>query len=185
MNILKTTLPGLLLLEPDVHGDDRGYFMETWRSERYAELGLPGQFVQDNLSFSGQGVLRGLHCQHPHGQGKLVTVLQGEVFDVAVDVRYGSPTFGQWEGVSLNGKTRHQFYIPPGYAHGFCVVSETALFIYKCTDYYQPETEFGVAWDDPEIAIDWPISSPLLSAKDAHAPCLGDIPASRLPVYAA
>jgi dTDP-4-dehydrorhamnose 3,5-epimerase len=183
MNILKTTLPGLLLIEPDVHGDDRGYFMETWRSERYAEFGLPGQFVQDNLSLSAQGVLRGLHCQHPHDQGKLVTVLQGEVFDVVVDVRHGSPTFGHWEGVSLNGATRHQFYIPAGYAHGFCVISETALFIYKCTDYYQPETEFGIAWDDPDIAIDWPIDSPLLSEKDGQAPRLRDIPVERLPVY--
>ena len=184
MKILETSIPGVVIVEPDVYGDQRGFFLELWRSSRYAELGLPKNFVQDNVSLSRQGVLRGLHCQYPHSQGKLVTVLQGEVFDVAVDVRHGSPTFGAWEGVVLDGASKRQLYIPEGFAHGFCVLSDEALFMYKCTEIYKPDTEFSIAWDDPDIGIEWPIQSPQLSEKDRSAPQLKDIPPERLPVYA-
>ena len=141
MNVIETKLPGVLIVEPKVFGDDRGYFFETWQKSRYEAMGIKGKFVQDNVSFSAHGVLRGLHYQHPHDQGKLVSVLQGEVFDVAVDIRVGSPTFGQWVGVHLSGDNYRQLWIPPGFAHGFCVLSDTALVAYKCTDYYAPGAE--------------------------------------------
>lgn len=166
-----------------MYGDARGFFMETWHQQRYAAAGLPASFVQDNLSLSKQGTLRGLHFQHPHAQGKLVFVLQGEVFDVAVDIRNGSPTFGQWVGVTLSADNKRQLYIPAGFAHGFCVTSETALFAYKCTDFYQPQAEGGIIWDDPELGIEWPIDTPLLSAKDRTYPRLQELPPERLPQY--
>jgi len=157
--------------------------METYSRDRYAAAGLPVEFVQDNLSMSAKGILRGLHLQHPNGQGKLCSVLDGEVFDVAVDVRTGSPTFGRWVGVTLSSKNKRQFYVPPGFAHGFCVLSEHALFSYKCTDFYSAASELGVAWDDPDIGIDWPISSPTLSEKDQANLRLEDIPSEKLPRY--
>lgn len=172
MKVLETKLPGVLIIEPDVHGDARGFFMETWQKERYAQYGLPTNFVQDNLSFSHKGVLRGLHYQDPNPQGKLVYVLQGEVFDVAVDIRRGSPTFGQWVGVTLSSENKRQLYIPEGFAHGFCVTSETALFAYKCTDYYNPQAEHGIIWNDPDIGIEWPVKKPILSEKDKECSLL-------------
>ena len=183
MRVTATDLPGVLRLEPTVHRDPRGWFAETWRQSAYAEAGLPAAVVQDNCSSSGCGVLRGLHFQHPRGQGKLVTVLAGEVFDVAVDVRVGSPTFGRWTGATLSGATLHQLWNPPGFAHGFCVTSETALFAYKCTETYDAASEAGLRWDDPDLAIHWPVPAPRLSPKDAAFPRLRDIPRDRLPAY--
>ncbi|MBU0498485.1 MAG: dTDP-4-dehydrorhamnose 3,5-epimerase [Gammaproteobacteria bacterium] len=184
MRIEPGELPGLRIVRPARHGDSRGWFMETWRQESYAELGSGAVFVQDNLAKSEQGVLRGLHIQHPHGQGKLVQVFTGRVFDVAVDVRRGSPTFGRHEAVILDAEEPVQFYIPPGFAHGYYVMSEEAIFGYKCTDYYHPETQFAVRWDDPALGIDWPlIGEPLLSAKDRAAPLLAEIPPERLPAF--
>ena len=177
------SIEGLLIIEPTVFGDERGFFMEAYSRDRYAEMGLPREFVQDNVSLSAHGILRGLHLQHPNGQGKLCQVLEGEVFDVAVDVRVGSPTFGSWEGVRLSSENKRQLYVPPGFAHGFCVLSERALFSYKCTDFYSAATELGVAWNDPDIGIDWPIDTPRLSAKDAKNPPLKDIPQGKLPSY--
>ncbi|MEJ5260249.1 MAG: dTDP-4-dehydrorhamnose 3,5-epimerase [Anaerohalosphaeraceae bacterium] len=182
MEILPTSIPEVLLIRPAVFGDARGWFLETWQQKRYAELGLPS-FVQDNVSFSQRGVLRGLHYQHPHGQGKLVQVLQGRVFDAAVDIRVGSPTFGRYVCAELSSDNHLQMYIPPGFAHGFCVLSETALFSYKCTDFYRPDCEGGVCWNDPEIGIAWPIAEPILSAKDSRYGPLRQISPSRLPVY--
>ncbi|KLI98621.1 dTDP-4-dehydrorhamnose 3,5-epimerase [Luteimonas sp. FCS-9] len=181
MKIIETTLPGAVVLEPAVFGDARGFFFETWNAERFGQHGLPTTFVQSNVSSSAKGVLRGLHYQWPRPQGKLVSVLQGEVFDVAVDIRRGSPTFGQWEGVLLSAENKRQFWIPEGFAHGFAVLSETALFSYLCTDVYVKEADAGVRWDDPRIGIEWPIDAPQLSDKDAHAPLLSDIAQDRLP----
>ncbi|HBC93046.1 MAG TPA: dTDP-4-dehydrorhamnose 3,5-epimerase [Pelotomaculum sp.] len=183
MKVFETKLSGVVIIEPRVFGDSRGYFMETWNQSNYAQAGLNTSFVQDNLSFSSRRVLRGLHFQNPNGQGKLVYVLQGEVFDVAVDIRAGSPTFGQWTSVILSDRNHRQLYIPVGFAHGFCVISETALFAYKCTDLYNPGAEGGIKWDDPDIGIDWPISTPILSEKDSVYPKLGDIPIERLPQF--
>jgi len=183
MKVIETRLPGVMIIEPKVFGDTRGFFMETWNQTRYSEQGLPGVFVQDNLSFSSKGVLRGLHFQNPNGQGKLVYVLQGQVFDVAVDIRVGSPTFGESVGVSLSSENKRQFYIPAGFAHGFCVTSETVLFAYKCTEMYQPQSEHGVNWLDPDLGIQWPIEKPLLSKKDLINPRLKDIEQSLLPLY--
>ena len=166
MKVSDTGVPGVIRIEPRVYGDARGFFYESWSASRYADAGLPGSFVQDNVSQSCRGSLRGLHLQHPHGQGKLVYVLVGEVFDVAVDVRVGSPHFGQWGGVTLSESNRHQLYIPPGFAHGFCVISDTALFAYKCTERYHAEAEITVVWNDPDIEIRWPIAAPTLSKKD-------------------
>lgn len=185
MNVIATAIPGVILLEPKVFGDDRGYFLETWSRQRYEAVGLPGAFVQDNVSFSRKGVLRGLHYQHPQAQGKLVHVQIGEVFDVAVDIRAGSPTFGQWVGEILSEKNHRQLYIPPGLAHGFCVLSDTVLFSYKCTDYYNAAAEGGICWKDPDLGIDWPIREPSLSPKDGQYPRLRDIPMDRLPVFGA
>jgi dTDP-4-dehydrorhamnose 3,5-epimerase len=179
MNIIPTELPGVTIIEPNVFGDARGFFMETWSRDRYRAAGLPAMFAQDNVSFSGRGVLRGLHFQNPHAQGKLVYVLSGEVFDVAVDVRRGSPTFGRWVGVTLSSENKRQFYVPPGYAHGFCVTSESAVFAYKCSDVYHPETERTIRWNDPQIAIDWPLAQPTVSQRDSSAPLLCELP----PIY--
>ncbi len=184
MKIETTEIPGVLIVEPRVFGDQRGWFAESWQARRYAEAGIPGPFVQDNLSFSSHGILRGLHLQHPHAQGKLVQVLAGEVFDVAVDVRRGSPTYGRWVGVLLSGENHRQLWVPPGLAHGYLVTGDQALFSYKCTDFYHPETEFSIRWDDPDLAIDWPVvGPPRLSEKDAEAPLLREIDPERLPEY--
>ena len=183
MNVRETKLPGVLLLEPDVFGDERGFFMETWSATRYEQVGIPGPFVQDNASSSSKGILRGLHFQHPKAQGKLVQILSGEVVDVAVDIRAGSPTFGQWISEVLSGTNHRQMYIPPGFAHGYCVTSETALFSYKCTDFYNPATEGGVIWNDPDLGIDWPTAEPVLSAKDMSFSRLKDIPQDKLPPF--
>ena len=181
--MLSTGVPGVMIIEPMVFGDARGFFMETWNQARYEELGLPAVFVQDNISFSQKGVLRGLHFQNPNAQGKLVYVLQGEVFDVAVDIRIGSPTFGKSVGVMLSSENKRQFYIPEGFAHGFCVTSETALFAYKCTEMYQPQSEYGVSWQDSDLGIQWPIEKPLLSEKDLNYPRLRDIETRLLPQF--
>ncbi len=174
MIIHQTPLPGLLLIEPKVFGDARGFFLETYREERLAAFSVPA-FVQDNHSRSARGVLRGLHYQLGRPQGKLVMVARGAVFDVAVDIRKGSKTFGQWYGVELNEENHLQLYVPPGFAHGFCVLSDMADFLYKCTQYYAPKTERGIIWNDPDIGIDWPLSAPLLSARDGQAQRLKDV----------
>jgi dTDP-4-dehydrorhamnose 3,5-epimerase len=179
----ETSIPGVQLITPVVHGDARGFFFEAWRADRYAALGLP-PFVQDNVSRSSRGVLRGLHVQHPHPQGKLIQALEGEIFDVAVDVRVGSPTFGQWTGHRLSSENHSQLYVPPGVAHGFCVLSDSALITYKCTDLYHPETELTIAWDDPTIAVAWPIDGPMLSGRDAAGRRLSDL-GERLPGWRA
>lgn len=185
MKVTPTNLPEVLLVEPDRFGDARGYFLETWREERYRQAGIDLGFVQDNLSRSSRGILRGLHLQHPGDQGKLVYVLVGEVYDVAVDVRVGSPTFGKWTAALLSDVDHRQLWIPPGFAHGFCVTSQSALFAYKCTAAYSAKDELGIRWDDPALAIPWPASEPQLSAKDKALPCLADIDPARLPRYAA
>ena len=182
MKFIETKLNGVVLVEPDVFTDPRGYFLETYHAGRYAGGGIPGPFVQDNFSHSVRGTLRGLHYQLKHAQGKLVMALEGCIFDVAVDIRKGSPTFGQWVGVELSGENRRQIYIPPGFAHGFCVLSETADVLYKCTDVYSPKDERGIIWNDPAIAIAWPITDPLLSGKDGAYPRLADM-TNELPAY--
>lgn len=166
MRISPMSLPEVLLIEPDLYRDARGSFFEIHRADRYGALGIDAVFVQDNFSRSRQGVLRGLHYQLGRPQGKLVTVVTGRVYDVAVDIRVGSPTFGQWVGYELSGDDPVQLYIPPGFAHGFCVLSETADFLYKCTDVYSPQDERGILWSDPDLAIPWPVSNPQLSPKD-------------------
>jgi dTDP-4-dehydrorhamnose 3,5-epimerase len=183
VKVIPTEIPGVLILEPKVFGDERGFFLETFHAKRYADAGIPGPFVQDNYSRSVKGTLRGLHFQEPQAQGKLVQVVAGAVYDVAVDIRKGSPTFGRWVGVELSAENKRQFWVPPGFAHGFCVLSESADFQYKCTALYAPENERAIIWNDPDLAIPWPISgAPKLSAKDAAAPRLKDAP--MLPVYA-
>jgi len=167
MKITPTRLVDVLLVEPDVYGDARGFFLESWHREKYAEQGLDVDFVQDNHSRSAKGVLRGLHYQLQQPQGKLVRVVTGTVFDVAVDIRKGSPTFGQWVGAELSEDNQHQLYVPPGFAHGFCVLSDSADFLYKCTDYYAPQDEHGISWNDPAIGIGWPGEHFVLSDKDA------------------
>ncbi len=169
MKVTATTIKDVLLIEPKVFGDERGFFLETFQAQRYIEAGMTLPFVQDNRSRSAKNVLRGLHFQKNYPQGKLVSVTSGIVFDVAVDIRRDSPTFGQWVGALLTGDNHHQLYIPPGLAHGFCVVSDYADFQYKCTEYYHPEDEGSLLWNDPDLAITWPIRQPLLSAKDANA----------------
>jgi len=183
MNVKETKLPGVLVLEPDVFSDERGFFLETWNAARYEDIGVPGAFVQDNVSFSKKGILRGLHFQHPQSQGKLIQVLSGEVLDVAVDIRAGSPTFGQWVGEVLSETNHRQMYVPPGFAHGYCVTSQTALFSYKCTDFYNPATENGIIWNDPDIGIDWPIAEQILSPKDAGYKRLQDLQPEKLPQF--
>jgi dTDP-4-dehydrorhamnose 3,5-epimerase len=180
MKVTTCDLQGLLIIEPDVFGDNRGYFMESWNRQRYRDAGLDFDFVQDNFSLSRRGTLRGLHFQNPFAQGKLVSVLQGEVFDVGVDIRRGSPTFGRWFGMTLSAENKRQFYLPPGFAHGFLVLSEMALFHYKCTDYYSPKDEQGFRWDDPDVGIKWPVENPILSQRDAAAPRLKALPPEKL-----
>ena len=159
-------IPGVLLIEPALFHDQRGLFCETYHAQRYADAGISEQFVQDNFSLSVRGTLRGLHYQEPHAQGKLVMVVEGAVYDVVVDIRIGSPTFGTWQGVDLSSDNYRQLYIPPGCAHGFCVTSEQASVLYKCTEFYSPADERGIIWDDPALAISWPVTTPLLSPKD-------------------
>jgi len=179
MNIASAPIPGLVVIDPRVFGDTRGYFVETWQRERYAEAGLP-EFVQDNLSWSRKGVLRGMHLQNPRAQGKLVCVAEGAVFDVAVDLRKNSPTFGKWHGETLDSKSGRQFYVPPGFAHGFVVLSDFAVFAYKCSDYYNPTGELTLRWNDPKIGIEWPIESPLVSDKDSQGMSIDEIPEDQL-----
>lgn len=176
MNVIKTKLNDCVIIEPKVFGDERGFFLETFQADRYADLAfitLP--FVQDNHSCSSKGVLRGLHFQKTKPQGKLVRVVRGEVYDVAVDLRQGSPSYGQWEAVILSEENKNQFWVPPGFAHGFVVISETADFEYKCTDYFDPSDEGSLLWNDPDLNIPWPIENPKLSEKDANAPVLADL----------
>ncbi len=180
MNVSESGLPGLLIIEPKVFGDARGFFLETWNRARYRERGIAEDFVQDNLSWSRRGTLRGLHFQNPNPQGKLVQVLEGEVLDVVVDLRRASPTFGRHESVVLSAENRRQFYVPPGFAHGFVVLSESALFHYKCTGYYSPADELTLLWNDPALGIDWPVSDPIVSDKDRRGLPLRDIPPERL-----
>jgi len=182
VRFLPTELPGVVIIEPDVHRDGRGFFLETFHSRKYEEGGVSGPFVQDNHSHSARGTLRGLHAQTRRAQGKLVRAVVGEMFDVAVDIRRGSPSFARWVGVTLSGDNFRQLYIPPGFAHGFCVLSEQVDVEYKCTDFYDPEGELAVAWDDPTIGIAWPIGDPILSPRDRAAPRLEQIQ-ERLPRY--
>lgn len=175
MNVIETALAGVKVIEPRVFGDDRGFFLETFQEQRYRDIGIDLPFVQDNHSRSTKGVLRGLHFQKTKPQGKLVRVVTGEVYDVAVDIHPSSPTYGQYEAVILSGENKRQFWVPPGYAHGFLVLSDTADFEYKCTDYYDPSDEEGVLWNDPEIAIPWPLEDVSLSGKDAVLPLLNDL----------
>ena len=185
MKVIETRLPGVCVVEPVVHGDTRGYFFESFHADKYKALGIDVLFVQSNVSRSARGVLRGLHYQWPNPQGKLVSVLEGEVFDVAVDIRRGSPTFGQSAGVMLTADNHRHFWIPEGFAHGFCVVSDFATFSYQCTALYDPKADAGIRWNDAALGIDWPINAPLLSDKDGKTPLLADVPAERLPAYVA
>lgn len=183
MEVGSLSLPEVRLITPRIFQDERGRFLETWSDRRFADAGLPVTFRQDNLSISTRGVLRGLHCQHPRGQGKLVMVVRGRVFDVVVDVRLGSPRFGKWAGVELDDVYLKQLYIPPGFLHGFLALTDDVVFAYKCTELYDASTEFSVRWDDPSIGIQWPVTAPLLSAKDSAAPFLPAVPQEQLPIY--
>ena len=184
MKVIETDLPGCLVLEPQVFGDERGFFYESFNRDKLRAAGLDLEFVQGNVSSSSEGVLRGLHYQWPRPQGKLVSVLEGEVWDVAVDIRRGSPTFGRWTAVVLSAENKRHFWIPPGFAHGFVTLSERALFTYLCTETYDREADAAIRWNDARLAIDWPVARPQLSDKDARAPFLEDVPDDRLPVYA-
>ena len=185
MKVIQTDLPGCVVIEPQVFGDDRGQFFESFNCDKFATHGLAPRFVQGNVSTSVRGVLRGLHYQWPKPQGKYVSVIDGEVWDVAVDIRRGSPTYGRWTAAVLSGENRRHFWIPEGFAHGFAVLSERATFTYLCTETYDREADAAVRWDDPGLGIDWPITEPLLSDKDARAPLLANIPQARLPNYVA
>lgn len=182
MNVDQTPLPGVLVVTPKVFGDARGFFLETFHIEKYTAAGIPGPFIQDNWSHSAKNILRGLHFQNPGAQGKLVGVVRGAVFDVAVDVRVGSPTFGKWFGIELSEGNKKQLWVPPGFAHGFCSLVDDTDFTYKCTALYAPQFEHSVLWNDPAIGIEWPIKEPLLSKKDVDAPTLANAPS--LPRYA-
>ncbi len=181
MNVIATELPEVLIIEPTLFGDKRGFFLETYQFPRYAEHGVNRPFVQDNMSRSSYGVLRGLHLQNPTTQGKLVSALRGRVLDVAVDVRVGSPNFGRHAAIELSEENRRQLWVPRGFAHGFAVLSETADFFYKCDDFYSPKDEVSIRWNDPAIGINWGVETPSLSAKDADAPLLKDV--KNLPLY--
>lgn len=183
MKLLPTELPGVLRVEPHLHRDERGFFLEVFHAGKFEAQGLPLAFVQDNHSRSRRGTLRGLHLQLTAPQGKLVRCTAGEIFDVAVDVRRGSPTFGRWVGAALSAENFHQLWVPPGFAHGFCVTSEHAEVEYKCTTLYDPASDQAIAWNDPQIGIAWPLEAPVLSAKDAAAPRLAEV-ADRLPRFA-
>jgi len=183
MQIIETDIPDVLIIEPKIFGDQRGFFTETFQAERYAAAGIKRPFLQDNLSRSSYGILRGLHLQNPRAQGKLVSAVRGRVLDVAVDVRVGSPTFGRHVSVELSDENRRQLWVPRGFAHGFAVLSEIADFFYKCDELYNPEEELVIAWNDPALAITWPVKDPVLSKKDAAAHPLREIPQERLPRY--
>lgn len=183
MKVSETALPGALILEPQVFGDTRGFFYESYNKAKYVEAGITADFIQSNVSRSARGVLRGLHYQWPNPQGKLVSVLEGEVYDVAVDIRRGSPTFGQSVGTMLTAENHRHFWIPEGFAHGFCVLSEYATFAYQCTALYDARADAGIRWNDAALAIDWPLSEPLLSDKDRKTPLLADVAPERLPVF--
>jgi dTDP-4-dehydrorhamnose 3,5-epimerase len=185
VRIIETDLPGCIVIEPAVHGDARGFFYESFNARRFADAGLDLAFVQTNVSRSARGVLRGLHYQWPNPQGKLVSVLEGEVYDVAVDIRRGSPTFGQSVGVMLTAENHRHFWVPEGFAHGFCVLSGFATFTYQCTALYDPKVDAGIRWNDAALGIDWPVSDPLLSDKDRITPFLHDVAPERLPVFKA
>jgi dTDP-4-dehydrorhamnose 3,5-epimerase len=185
MKIVATDLPGCVVIEPQVHGDARGYFYESFHAEKYKSAGLDLRFVQSNVSRSAHGVLRGLHYQWPNPQGKLVSVLEGEVYDVAVDIRSGSPTFGRWAAVMLTADNKRQFWVPEGFAHGFAVVSDFATFSYQCTALYDRVADAAIRWNDADIGVDWPLSAPLLSEKDERAPFLRDVARDKLPRYTA
>lgn len=181
MKITPASLNGLLIIEPDVFEDPRGFFLETYHRNRYQDVGITDIFVQDNLSFSTRNTLRGLHYQISRPQAKLVQVITGEVYDVAVDLRKESPTFGKWEGFHLDAQAHRQLFIPKGFAHGFCVMSESAHFLYKCSDVYTPGDEGGILWSDPELGIRWPVGNPIISPKDQQHPGFLEIPDHRLP----
>ncbi len=181
MNFLPTSLPGVLLIEPEVFGDDRGFFMETYRMDAFRAAGISAPFVQDNHSRSARGVLRGLHYQEPNTQGKLVRCTRGAIFDVAVDIRRGSPTFSKWFGIELSDANKLMLWVPPGFAHGFCAMEEGSDLVYKCTTLYDPPSDRAILWNDPEIGIEWPIEVPVLSGKDTKAPRLAE--ATVLPIY--
>ena len=183
LKVTETSLPGVLIFEPDVFADERGFFLETFSRDKYAEFGLDRTFVQDNHSRSSRGVLRGLHYQLNRPQGKLVYAVRGEIFDVAVDIRRGSPTFARWFGVTLSDENHRQLFVPECFAHGFCVLSDVADVTYKCTDVYVPGDDFGVLYSDTRIGIDWPVEIPMLSPKDANNPTLADVPPERLPTH--
>lgn len=183
MKVTPQSLPEILLIEPQVFPDRRGFFVEIFQARRYPEFGIPSGFVQDNLSFSRKGVIRGLHYQLRHPQGKLVMPLSGEIWDVVVDIRRGSPTFGHWLALTLSASACQQLYVPPGFAHGFAVLSEEALVLYKCTDFYHPEDDHGLIYHDPDLAIPWPVTDPILSDKDRRYPRLQEVPPGKLPVY--
>jgi dTDP-4-dehydrorhamnose 3,5-epimerase len=183
MEVQPTALAEVLIVEPKVFGDARGFFVETWHHRRYAEAGMPAVMLQDNMSRSARSVLRGLHYQLPQTQAKLVYVLEGEILDVAVDVRLGSPTFGQAVSVSLSAENKRQLYVPEGFAHGFCVTSDAATVAYKCSDYYAPQHDRGILWNDPALGIAWPVERPTLSDKDVRLPWLADVPREHLPRY--
>ncbi len=185
MKLIETELPGCVVVEPKVFGDARGFFYEHWNAQRFAEAGLDFRVVQSNVSGSARGVLRGLHYQWPNPQAKFVSVLQGEVWDVAVDIRRGSPSFGQWTAVTLSADNRRHFFIPEGFAHGFVVLSDFAVFQYLCSAPYDAAADAGLRWNDAQLAIDWPVAEPLLSDKDARAPFLAEVAEGRLPVHAA
>jgi len=176
ITVTQTSLPGVVIVEPRVFDDERGFFMESFNARDFADAGLPTSFVQDNHSRSTRGVLRGLHYQYPTWQGKLVRALVGEIFDVAVDIRQSSPHFGEWFGLTLSAENRKQLYVPPGFAHGFCVLSDVSEMVYKCTSLYVPADDAGVLWNDPSIGIEWPMKDPILSEKDSVAPALAELP---------
>jgi dTDP-4-dehydrorhamnose 3,5-epimerase len=175
MKFLPTAIPEVVLVQPDVHRDDRGFFLETYQTRKYGAAGLPEEFVQDNHSYSVRGTLRGLHAQLRRPQGKLIRAILGEIFDVAVDIRPGSPTFGRWVSAVLSGENHHQLYVPPGFAHGFCVTSDTAHVQYKCTELYDRDDEIAILWNDPQIGVAWPTTTPLLGPRDVAAPRLAEI----------
>lgn len=181
--IIETGLAGVVIIEPQVFGDERGFFKESWKASSYGQHGLPTQFSQANISRSAKGVLRGLHYQYRQPQGKLVSVLEGRIFDVAVDIRPGSPQFGQWAGVELSALNHRQLYVPEGFAHGFLVLSDSALFHYHCTTEYAPEYDVSIAWNDPDLGVKWPCEPSSISAKDSQAPFLRDLPENRLPEH--
>jgi dTDP-4-dehydrorhamnose 3,5-epimerase len=183
MRVEPAPLDGVLVVHLDVFQDDRGFFMETYREARYQEHGIPTRFVQDNLSLSKQGTLRGLHFQHPQPQAKLIQAIQGEIYDVCVDIRTGSPSFGRWFGLRLTADEPVQLFLPEGFAHGFCALSDEAVVLYKCSRAYAQDYDAGILWSDPDIGIAWPVEDPLLSPKDRTLPRLGDIPRDRLPGY--